>query len=139
MRDSGLYCDNDVIHVQCLRFCYMSVLQDELHRAARLWNVHKVRTSSNPESPPERPDILYFLPEITETQDFLMRVELEDFELAKEVCYPQNPPLTCSSEFKDLADIIMQEQGLTMPQCPDEDRSLHIHLLNCIKDIEDSL
>ena len=64
----------------------MSVLQDELHRATRLWHVHKVRTSSNPESPPERPDILYFLPEITETQDFLMRVELEDFELAKEVC-----------------------------------------------------
>ena len=65
MRGSGLYYDSDVIHVQCLRFCYMSVLQDELHRATRLWHVHKVRTSSNPESPPERPDILYFLPKIT--------------------------------------------------------------------------
>lgn len=35
MRDSGHYCDSDGIHVQCLRFCYMSILQDELHIAAR--------------------------------------------------------------------------------------------------------
>lgn len=70
MRESGLYCDSDVIHAQCLGFLYTSILQDELHGAARFGNVHRIRPSSNPESPPGRPDILYFLSDITETQEF---------------------------------------------------------------------
>lgn len=139
MRDRGLYCDSNIIHVQCLRFCYMSILQDELHRAARLWNIHRIRPSSNPESPPGRPDILYYLPEITETQDFMTQVDLEEVELAKEVCCPEDPSLPCLPQFKDLADIILQEQGLAMPKCHDEARSLYIQLLSCIKDVEESL
>ena len=139
MRESGVYCDSNVIHVQCLRFCYMSILQAELHRAARLWNVHRIRPSSNPESPPGRPDMLYFLPEITETQDFLVGVDLEDVELAKEVFCSRDPRLPCSRQFKDLANIIMHEEGLTMPTCPDEARDLYVQLLSCIKDVEESL
>lgn len=69
-RESGLYCDSDVIHAQCLGFLYTSILQDELHGAARFGNVHRIRPSSNPESPPGRPDILHFLSDITETQEF---------------------------------------------------------------------
>ena len=49
MRESGLYCDSDVIHAQCLGFLYTSILQDELHGAARFGNVHRIRPSSNPE------------------------------------------------------------------------------------------
>ena len=60
-------------------------------------------------------------------------------ELAKEMCCQQDPPITCSQQFEDLADINMQEQGLTMPQCPDATRCLYIQLLTCIKDVEDSL
>ena len=70
MRESGLYCDSDVIHAQCLGFLYTSILQDELHGAARFGNVHRIRPSSNPESPPGRPDILHFLSDITETPEF---------------------------------------------------------------------
>ena len=139
LRDSGLYCDSNIIHIECLRFCYMSILHDELQRAAKLWNVHKIRPSSNPESPPGRPDMLYFLPEITETQDFMTNVDLEDVELAKEVCCSEDPLPPCSPLFKDLADIIMQEQGLTMPKSPDEARFLYIQLLSFVKYIEDSL
>lgn len=59
MRDGGLYCDSDVIHVQCLRFCSMSILQDELHRP-----------SSNPGPPPGRPDMLYFYQKLLKRKTF---------------------------------------------------------------------
>lgn len=61
LRDSGLYCDSDIINVQCLKFCYMPVIRNELQRTARFWNSHRIRPSTNQESPPGKPDILYFL------------------------------------------------------------------------------
>ena len=139
MRDSGLYCDSDLIHVECLRFCYMHILQDELQRAARLWNLHRIRPSTNPESPPGRPDMLYFLPEITSTEDYITRVDMEDVEIADEMCCPQDPPSPCSPAFKDLADLIMEDKGLHMPKNPEEAKSLYLELLSDIKDIQDSL
>ena len=50
MRSNGLYCDDDCIEVECLKFCFMNILRDELHRAARLWNLHRIRPSTNVES-----------------------------------------------------------------------------------------
>lgn len=64
---------------------------------------------------------------------------MDDVEIADEMCCPQDPPLPCSPTFKDLADIIMEEQRLRVPKSPDEAKSLYIELLGYIKDVEDSL
>lgn len=45
LRDSGLYCDTNVVHVECLLFCYMALIHDELQKVARLWNLHRIRPS----------------------------------------------------------------------------------------------
>ena len=41
LQESGCYCDCNVVHVECLRFCYMDAIRDELYRDARLWNNHR--------------------------------------------------------------------------------------------------
>jgi hypothetical protein len=51
LRDSGLYSDNDAIQRECLKFCFMDILHKELHRVARLWNLHRIPPSFNMESP----------------------------------------------------------------------------------------
>lgn len=56
----GLYCDDDPLHVECLRFCFQPLIQEELNRVAQHWNLHRIRPSLNQESPPGRPDVLYF-------------------------------------------------------------------------------
>lgn len=28
LRDLGIYCDGEIIHEQCLKFCYMKIIQD---------------------------------------------------------------------------------------------------------------
>ena len=61
MRDCGMFCDADVIQCECLKFCFMQVLRDELYKFAEQWNLHRMRPSTNVESPSGRPDILYFL------------------------------------------------------------------------------
>jgi hypothetical protein len=71
LRDSGLYSDNDAIQRECLKFCLMDILRKELHRVARLWNLHRIRPSFNVESPAGRPDFLFFLPEANGAGNYL--------------------------------------------------------------------
>ena len=49
MRDCGLYCDDDVVQAECLKFCFLPVIRNELHKVAVLWNLHKIRPSTNAE------------------------------------------------------------------------------------------
>ena len=49
----------------------MSILQNELHEAAKLWNTHVIRPSHNEHSPSGRPDTLYCIPEATGTVNYI--------------------------------------------------------------------
>ena len=61
----------------------MNVLRDELHRAARLWNLHRIRLSTNVESLSGQPDVLFFLPEVSNKRNFLTDVDLDELELQR--------------------------------------------------------
>lgn len=84
MRNDALFCDENCIEVECLKFCFMNILRDELQRVARLWNAHRIRPSRNVESPCGRPDVLFFLPEVSNTRNFITDVDLDELELAEE-------------------------------------------------------
>ena len=63
-------CDEDVYdrsiphQVECLRFCFTGILQEELDQTRELWNNHRIRNVRNSECPPGRPDVLYFTPQL---------------------------------------------------------------------------
>ncbi|XP_068708455.1 uncharacterized protein [Montipora foliosa] len=86
LRDQGLYNDDDPVQVECLRFCFLPVLQHELERVAKHWNLHKIRPSCNELSPHGRPDTIYFLPEVTNTMSYLHNTANEDLQVTKDVC-----------------------------------------------------
>lgn len=135
MRSSELYCDDDCIEVECLKFCFMNMLRDELQRVARLWNVHKIRLSTNVESPSGRPDVLFFLPEVSNTSNFVSEVCLDELELAEERCCNRAPQSGCCEEFAQLASIIMEEQNLQFPRTAEEATTLYVNLLEEIEKI----
>ena len=41
LRDSGVYDDSDLIHVEALRFCFYASLQEDLDDMKEYWNNHK--------------------------------------------------------------------------------------------------
>ena len=139
LRDNGLYCDSDIFHTECLRFCFMPILKEELNKVAILWNLHRIRPSTNPESPPGRPDMLYFMPEINNTRDCKTALDMDDVDVVGETLGLQGEHLNCSPDFISLANIIMRENGLLMPSDADGARSLYIELLGHIKDVEAGL
>ena len=118
MRDSGLYCDANILHVNCLRFCYMQLIREELHRAARQWNLHRIRPSRNLDSPQGRPDTLYYLPSLwsEDARDCKHQIDTEDIDIAEELCSISLP--NCSPAFAQLATIIMNENRVVLSRDP---------------------
>jgi hypothetical protein len=104
-------------------------------RFARLWNNHLIRPSTNGESPSGRPDVLYYLPEVSSTHNYLVPVENDDITLSEQLCDSTSPSFNCSAEFLKLAQIIMSEENLLMPRTPVDARGLYLSLIHHIDNL----
>jgi len=135
MRDSGEFNANDPLEQNCLQFCFMQIIQNELHQVAKNWNLHNIRPSTNQESPSGKPDIMYFLPERYSTTDYKKDVDWIDLDIAESTCGEQNPPMGCHPSFAELATMIMQENNLSEPEDASEAKELYNQLLLYIRDI----
>lgn len=135
LRASGLYCDDDIIHRKCLKFCFMDVIQSELHRAALEWNVHRIRPSNNVESPPGKPDVLYFVPASAESQDYMTPVDIDEIEIAEDMCAEQPQAKGCCPYFKELCELIMGDEGLEPATTAEDALQLYLDLLDQINAI----
>jgi hypothetical protein len=62
LRDFDLYNDSDHVQVDLIRFCFMDILRDELHKNAEMWNQHIIAPSkfANNNGPRGRPDVMFF-------------------------------------------------------------------------------
>ena len=60
LKGQGLFEESDLVQVECLLFCFMPLLQDELAHIVQEWNLHKIRPSSNESLPLSRPETLFF-------------------------------------------------------------------------------
>ena len=109
----GLYCDDDALHVECLQFCFLPLLKEELNHIAQHWNLHKIRPSINQESPPGRPDVLYFLPELKETISYLQAIDEDVKAVTEEMCC-DNRALPSDGTLPRLVQMAMEEHNLQM-------------------------
>ena len=133
MRDVGLYNDGDPLQVECLRYCFMNVLRNELYQVAKLWNLHRIRPSVNNDSPPGRPDLLYFLSQATDTINYATPVDEDDLDVSEYVADVTNASNSADPAFAELAQIIMDEKNLRMPESAEEARRLYIDLMHDIE------
>lgn len=80
MRDTGKFNALNPIHIECVRFCLMDVLQAELDRIAKHWNLHNIRPQKSVnELPSGKPDILFYVPELF--GGYEMGKSVDDIEL----------------------------------------------------------
>lgn len=135
LRDSGFYNDDNVIHRECLKFCFMDLMQEELHRVVLEWNIHRIRPSTNLESPSGKPDILYFLPELKGAQGYSTPIDVDEIEIAEDMCATRPQAKGCCPAFKDLAEMIMEDERLDTPTTIDEASQLYFALLDLIDDL----
>lgn len=110
----------------------MDVIQSELHRAALEWNAPRIRPSSNVESPSEKPDVLYFIPASAESQNYMAPVDIDEIEIAKDTCAEQPQVSGCCPYFKNLCELIMEDEGREPATTAEEALQLYVDLLDHI-------
>lgn len=131
--DLELFTNDDPVQLDCLRYCFMRLLRNELNTITEDWNTHIISSSRN-QGPRGRPDTMYFLPHLYEKEDFKTEVstdEINDF-------YPAvtTTLLDVSPEFQEFARCVISDHG-TLNSCPNnasEAIELYIYLLKNIRD-----
>ncbi|KAL4008914.1 hypothetical protein ACER0C_002766 [Sarotherodon galilaeus] len=126
IRDNG-YFDGGFLDKNLLQFCCMGLIQDELDDTAQVWNAHSIRPSTNINIPGGRPNVMYTLPELYGTRDFLCPTEEEHVEMCKTECvFRLTKP--CDPDVYELCNILMTESHLTPPTDPYQAVNLYVHL-----------
>jgi hypothetical protein len=125
-------------------------VQEDLDRIREEWNTHRIRVTRS-SSCPGYPNELYFVPEILGTyytvlyrafcnapliffegaQDYVSGIDNRDIPVASEYAEIPDPP--GSLEFLQMALILMNDQGLTMPNTIPEALNLYITLTTIIE------
>ena len=133
LSDLGLFNSTDPVHQECIRFCFMQILRNELNEVAEMWNQHIIASSKfgNGSGPRGRPDCMFFLPHLYNSENYKVPVdpqELEEFIDESTMCLPN-----WSQEFEEFAAIIMTALGLQPPRDVNEALDMYVTL---IKEVE---
>ena len=121
------------MQVECLKFCFIPLIQGELDRVTLHWNLHKIRPSSNEESPSGRPDVLYFLPELSGSSSRGHDINMDDIEDIQDILNIHVHRLSLrSADFAELASLIMDDERLSMPETVEEALDLYTLLVSLL-------
>lgn len=79
----------------------MPSIREELHQAAELWNLHRIRSQSlNRNSRSGRPDILYFLPELNGKINYTEVVPSPEVIIV----FPRNTPISGITKSRTISN-----------------------------------
>jgi hypothetical protein len=136
MRDEGILCNADPIHLECVRFCFMRVIQDSLDMFRTTWNGHRIRRQRNTESLSGKPNVLYFQPQLYHAHDYARSVlyHREDVRQVASVHTLRYPELGCSGEFVQIMAIIsgFNPDELVQPRTRQQALELFAAVINAL-------
>ena len=127
MVDLNVFTSSDPVLVDCIRFCFMVLIRKELQSVRDDWNAHIISKSRN-SGPRGRPDVMYYLPHLYESNDCLINVHVDEIEQFYP-CVNHANVEDFSPEFKEFAETLMQQDGLHPPSDASEALRLYIYLL----------
>lgn len=129
LRDAGVYQDGNPLHNECLKFCYMAVIQAELDRVTKEWNTHTITGKKNGECPKGKPDFMYFCPEVYRTETYGTPVDVEEIQACREL-YGINTQLSlpCMPQFLEIVDELLP--NAILPSSATDALDLFLRLTN---------
>ena len=83
MQDTSTFDVTNHVHVECLRNCFMEVIQAELKRihVVQYLNLHEIRSQRHSDIPSGKHELLYYVPEIFGGCDYGHHVDLDNLEI----------------------------------------------------------
>lgn len=62
MIDENILNNNDIIHIECLRFCFFPLIQENLSSFMQMWNMHRIRSQRGHQLCYGIPDVMFYQP-----------------------------------------------------------------------------
>ncbi len=138
MTQDALFNETDIFHRECLRFCFMDVIQAELNRIRHDWNRHNINKSrKNEHVPTGRPHMIYSDPERYNTRSYHRNINQVDINFLK-----QQFPFEFMEHgtLPDFVNLFHQmKPRLRMPRNATEGKALYLELLQLYNRYKDNL
>lgn len=80
MQEDRILDTTDFIHIECLRFCFGPLIQDNLEIGKNEWNEHRVRRQNGIDSPSGIPNIMFYWPKKYGKRDSQQEVDRRNIE-----------------------------------------------------------
>ena len=77
--DLELLNTDDPVALDCLHYCFMGIIREELNSVKEDWNTHIIFRSPK-SGPTGRPSCMYYLPHLYDKQDCVQRINKEEIE-----------------------------------------------------------
>ena len=122
----GFVDGSSLIVQECLQFCFMGSLREELDEFKNCWNCHLIATSHGSTLPRGRPYSLYCLPELYEGESFRKDVDLEELEEFNDPAFIRETD-DISDDFKEFVSVL--EVGETTNNLQSVDEGLHLYFI----------
>lgn len=126
LTEFGAFHPGCCIEVECLRFCFIDVIQRDLDEARQQWNSHRIRPSSGARCPAGVVDELYYLPQLPAT-DCLLR---NSPALPDEILNDLMEPRTCEdTQLYAYFSYLCQFHGLAVATDADSAAKLYFAMM----------
>lgn len=79
-----------------------------------LWNSHLIRPSGNPNVPHGRPDVMYLVPELYNTVDYLCQIPEGELNHSEHHCVHRRD-IACDQDVFTLCTSVMAQNDLHVP------------------------
>lgn len=112
---SGVLQTDNILHIECLKFCFMPVIRNEVQLHAHHWNKHRVRKMKNVRSPSGIPNLMYTTPELYGCNE--QGKVADEIEVAHclQINYCERNQYGCQNVFSDWAVSVIEQFRWQMP------------------------
>ena len=126
MVDLEIFDPREIALLDCIRFCFMSILRKELTDIASEWNRHLLSPNKN-NTPSGRPAVMYFLPHLYGTTGHMISIDAAETDEFIDIF--SAVPFDFSDEFGEFAGTLMNENNnMEMSHDPSSAFNLYLRL-----------
>ena len=96
-----------------------------------VWDSHVIRPSTNDRVPHGRPNVMYMVPVLYDTEDYLCAVDSDELEVCKSECTFRKS-FACDEDVFEVCSEIMRERNLQIPKDAHQGYKLYLELRRCL-------
>ena len=113
--DEGVYDPSNLLQLECMRFCFVHIIQRELDRTVASWNSHCIRRSRY-DTVSGIPNELYHIPEINDAEDYKLSVEQSTVDEVQRCLSLSRPSSKQENLYHDYFAHTMDLLGCAVPE-----------------------